>query len=184
VRLIFALSRATRVGVLAIGAALLTGCGTDEAAQKIVKIILDPETPVGPPEERPTQLTLHAFASGDVNPNFVGETAPLTFKVVALKSDHIFVNRDFFSLTLDLEGTLGPTFVAELDEQEISPDTYKVLGPYDLPEGTTMLGILSLVVDIDAGVWQDTISVDAQGAEQDLAVLFLKDEVRFVEEGN
>lgn len=164
--------------------AMLPACGADRAALKIAKIILDPETPVGPPEEMPTQITLHAYASDDVNPSFVGDAAPLTFKVVALKSDHIFANRDFFSLALDLEGTLGTTFLSELDEQEISPDSYLVLGPYELPKGTKNIGILSLVTDIDAGVWQDTISVDARGANQNLAVLFLVDEVRFVKEGS
>ena len=180
--LYFGIQRAVKFGVWAICFAILAGCSADEAAQKIVKIILDPETPVGTPEEMPTQLKLHAYSSDDLNPNFVGKAAPLTFKFVALKSSHIFRNSDFFSLATDLEGTLGATFVAELDEQEVSPGTYKVFGPYELPKDTKVVGIIALVVDIDAGVWQDTVSVEELGVEQDIAVLFLEDEVRFVEE--
>lgn len=172
----------SNLGSIFLLAAMLAGCGVDDAVKKIGQVILDPQIEVGPPEENPATLVVHAYSSADVNPNFQGDAAPLAIKIVALGSDHLFMSSDFFSLTFDLEESLGKTYVDLLAEEQINPDNYAALGPYELPKGTRKLGILAEFVDIETTSWRDTISVSDIGGGIGVALVALEGEIRLIKQ--
>lgn len=163
-------------------ASLVAGCGVQEAVPKIAKVILDPKTPVGEPEEQPSQIALHAYAAAEVNRNFDGEPSPIVVKIFALSSDHRLFGMDFFSVAGDPAGALGVTLVEELDENMLAPDSYKILGPYEIPKKTKKIAVVAEYLDIDTAVWRASIDVKSVGAEDRLLLLLLEEEVRLIKE--
>lgn len=170
-----------RVYVFCLSLISLTGCGSDDAVKKIGQVILDPEIEVGPQEEQPATIALHAYASAEVNPNFQGDPAPATLKIVAIGSDHLFLSSDFFSLSLDMEMALGKTMIELMSEEQVEPDSYKLLGPFDVPKGTKRIGVMADFVDFETSVWRDTIVVKEMGEAIEVILLLLDGEIRLVE---
>ena len=163
-------------------ASLLAGCGVQEAVPKIAKVILDPKTPVGEPEEQPSEIALHAYAAAEVNRNFDGQPSPVVIKIFALSSDHRLFGLDFFSIADDPAGALGVTLIEELDENMLAPDAYKILGPYEIPKKTKKIGVMAEYLDIDTAVWRASIDVASVGADDRLLLLLLEEEVRLIKE--
>lgn len=161
---------------------VLAGCGVPEATGKILKVIADPDVPVGEMAEQPTKVELHVYAAAEMNPNFENEPAPIVVNVYALSSDHRFFGYDFFSLVEEPDEALGITLLEVLDENMLEPDSYKVLGPYELPAKTRKIGIIAQYLDIETAVWRDTIEVAAVGDQTKLLVLLLEEEVRVIED--
>ncbi len=158
----------------------LAGC---EAIPKIAEVIMDPGVPVGEPEEQPSEISLHVYAAAEVNPDFEsGAPSPVVVQIYALSSDHRFMTYDFFSITEVADEALGVTLREVLDENQLEPDSYKILGPYELPARTRKIGVIAQYYDIDASVWRDTISVKDIGADDRLLVLLLEEEVRLIKE--
>lgn len=159
--------------------ASLSGC---EAAGKIVEVIKDPDIQVGDDSDQPTEIALHAYAAEEVNKNFEGEPAPIVVKIFALSSDHRFFSYDFFSLTEDAEDTLGVTLLEELDENMLEPDSYKILGPYELPKRTKKIAVIAEYLDIESATWRTSIKVEDMGADDRLLLLLLEEEARLIKE--
>ncbi|MGB0968338.1 MAG: type VI secretion system lipoprotein TssJ [Halocynthiibacter sp.] len=157
----------------------LAGC---EAAGKIVEVIKDPDVPVGEAEEQPSNVALHAYAAGDVNRNFDGKPAPIIVKIFALTSTHRFYSYDFFSLAEEPEDTLGVTLLDIMDENMLEPDTYKILGPYELPKGTQEIAVIAEYLDLEGATWRANFKVADIGADDRLLMLLLEEEVRIISE--
>ena len=162
----------------------LTACAVDDAVKKIGQVIMDPQIEIGPPEKQPTKIILHTYASSGVNPNFQGNPAPIILRILAIKSDHLFMSGDYFSLSFNMEESLGKTLIEEISEEQMIPDSYKPLGPFELPKGTQRIGVIAEFVDIDGAVWRDTIVVEDHGQAIDMILLLFEDEVRIVERGD
>jgi type VI secretion system protein VasD len=93
----------------------------------------------------------------------------------------LFLSSDFFSLSLDMEMTLGKTMIELVSEEQIEPDSYKILGPFDVPKGTKRIGIMADFIDIEVSVWRDTIAVEEVGETNEVVLLLLDGEIRLVE---
>lgn len=168
-------------GLILAGALFSLGaCSIDDAAGKIVEVILDPGIEVGPPETQPSQISLHAFAAEEMNRNFENAPSPIVVKIFALSSDHRLFGYDFFSVVENTDETLGVTLLELMDEQEIAPDTYKIFGPYELPKKTKKLAVVAEYLDIEAAIWRSSIKVSDIGAKDRLLLLLLEEEVRLV----
>ena len=162
---------------------LMTGSLSNcEAAGKIAEVIIDPDIQVGDDGDQPTEIALHAYAAEEVNKNFEGEPAPIVVKVFALSSDHRFFSYDFFSLTEYTEDTLGVTLLEELDENMLEPDSYKILGPYELPKRTKRIAVIAEYLDIESATWRTSIKVEDMGADDRLLLLLLDEEARLIKE--
>ncbi len=157
----------------------LAGC---EVTGKLIEVIKDPSVPVGEPDEQPSNIALHAYASGDVNRNFDGQPAPVIVKIFALSSSHRFYSFDFFSLVEEPKDTLGITLLDVLDENMLEPDTYKILGPYDLPKGTQEVAVIAEYLDLEGATWRASYKVSDIGEDDRLLMLLLEEEVRIVSE--
>jgi type VI secretion system protein VasD len=163
-------------------ASLLSGCGVQKAIPKIAKVILDPKIAVGEPEEQLSQIALHAYAAAEVNRNFDGEASPVVVKIFALSSDHRLFGLDFFSIVEDPAMALGVTLVAELDENMLAPDSYKILGPYEIPKKAKKIAVVAEYLDIDTAVWRASIDIESIGSDDRLLLLLLEEEVRLMKE--
>lgn len=153
-----------------------------EAAGKIAEVIKDPDVQVGDDGDQPTEIALHAYAGEEVNRNFEGEPAPIVVKVFALSSDHRFFSYDFFSLTEDTADTLGVTLLEELDENMLEPDSYKILGPYELPKRTKKVAVIAEYLDIESATWRTSLKVKDMGDDDRLLLLLLEEEARLMKE--
>jgi len=170
-----------RKSILGILFALaFSGC---EAVPKIAEVIMDPDVPVGEAEEQPSEVSLHIYAAAEVNPDFEsGTPSPVIVQVYALSSDHRFMTYDYFSIVEFPQETLDITLREVLDEGQLQPDSYQILGPYELPARTRKIGVVAQYYDIDTAVWRDSISVSDIGADDRLLVLLLEEEVRIIKE--
>ena len=157
----------------------LAGC---EAAGKIVEVLKDPDIQVGDDSDQPTTIALHAYAAEDVNKNFEGEPSPIVIKIFALSSDHRLFSYDFFSLTEDTAETLGVTLLEELDENMLEPDSYKILGPYEIPKRTKKIAVIAEYLDIESATWRTSIEVKDMGADDRLLLLLLEEEARLIKD--
>ncbi|WP_082005584.1 type VI secretion system lipoprotein TssJ [Halocynthiibacter namhaensis] len=157
----------------------LGGC---EAAGKIIEVIKDPDVPVGDADEQPSNVSLHAYAAGDVNRNFDGKPAPIIVKIFALSSTHRFYSYDFFSLAEEPENTLGITLLEMMGEDMLEPDAYKILGPYELPKGTQEIAVIAEYLDLEGATWRANYKVSDIGADDRLLMLLLEEEVRIINE--
>ena len=151
-----------------------------ETVKKIGEVIKDPDIQVGDDSDQPSEIAIHAYAAADVNRNFDRESSPVVVKVFALSSDHRLFSFDFFSLVDDTKNTLGVTLLEELDENMLEPDSYKILGPYELPKRTKKIAIIAEYLDIETAVWRASIDVEAFGSDDRLLLLLLEEEVRLI----
>lgn len=169
-----------RVLISILFVAFLSSCDVTEAVPKILEIIGDPDVPVGEPEARPSVVNLHAYAAAEVNQGFEGEAMPVIVKIYALSSDHRFFSFDFFSLVDEPETSLGVTMLELLDENQLTPDSYKVLGPYELPKKTKKIGVIAEYLDIESTDWRTSIAVKDIGADDRILLLLTDEEVRLM----
>ena len=162
--------------------AFLVGCEAPQVIGNIAQVIADPDIQVGDDEDQPTEITIHAYAGAEANPNLDQEPSPTTLQFFALDGDHRFLSFDFFSMVEDPEGSLGVTLKETLGEAQLAPDQYLILGPYEMPRGTRQIGVVAEFLDIDNTNWRDTIEVEDIGAEDRLLLLVLEEEIRLVAE--
>lgn len=163
-------------------ATIFIGLSSCEASKKIVEVIKDPGIQVGDNSDQPSEISLHAYAAAEVNQNFDGEPSPVVVRVFALSSDHRFFSYDFFSLSEDTKETLGITLLEELDENMLEPDSYKILGPYELPKRTKKIAVIAEYLDIESATWRTAIKVQDLGSDDRLLLLLLEEEVRLIKE--
>lgn len=173
-----------RFALMVLTCLALSSCGVIEAVGKIAQVAADPSIPVGEPEEQPSEIALHVYAAAETNPNFDGEPSPVVLKIYALSSDHRFMSFDFFSLVDAPEETLGVTLLEVLDETQMEPDSYKIIGPYEIPKGAQKIGVIAEFLDIDATTWRTTIDIKDIGSDDRLLLLLLEEEARLVAEAN
>lgn len=157
---------------------LLAGCGVQEAVPKIAKVVLDPSIAVGPPDDKPREISLYAYASTDMNKNFDGEPSPVVVKVFALSADHRLFALDFFTIVSDPKSAFGVTLVEELDENMLAPGAYNLVGTYEIPKKARKIAVVAEYLDIDTTVWRASIDVKSADSEGRLLLLLLKDEVK------
>lgn len=168
--------------IISVVVPFCVACDAVEATKKIVKVIADPDVPVGEPSDQPSVITINAFAAAEVNKAFDTDPAPIVFRILALSSDHRLFSFDFFSVVDDTKNTLGVTLLEELDENMLEPDSYKILGPYELPKRTKKIAVVAEYLDIDIAIWRSSLSVEDIGADDKVLLLLLEDEAKLIKE--
>lgn len=156
--------------VLVLGlVCLLAGCGVWTATKKVGQVILDPDTPVGPPSEQPSQVRLTLLAEPDINPNTQGEATPTDIAVLYLSEDSKLLAADYDQLTPEtLEKMLGKNYV-DHQEYTLLPDQYKALPPVKLTDDDRYIGVIGWYADANRSEWKKIIKVKNIG--QDYHVL-------------
>ena len=142
---------------------LLTGCGVWKTTKKVAEVIMDPDTPVGPPSDQPSTVRLTLLAEPDMNPNEQGEATPSEIAVVYLSEDSKLQSADYDQLAPDvLEKTLGKNYI-DHQEYTLLPDQYKTLPPITLEKGNRYIGVITRFADAERSEWKKTIKVRSTG---------------------
>lgn len=128
------------IGVPAVLAAVLVGCGSDEKEK---------ETPEAPPA---TIVISELTASSDVNPNVVGAPSPIFVRVYELKAPTTFAATDFFSLWEDDSKALGKD-LEDRQEVVLSPGQQSKL-EREFAAGSRFLGVAAAYQDLSNATWR------------------------------
>ncbi len=161
---------------------LITGCGdTIKATKKISQIVLDPDTPVGETSDKPSIVKLHLYATSNVNPNLNGMASPVQVVVYQLKSAHIFLSSDYYTLMEDPKGSLKTTYISH-EEYEINPDTWLPMQELKIEKDTMNIAVVGMYSDINFTQWRAAIPIkSATGETYDFLIVAEKDKIRIVE---
>lgn len=149
---------------------LLYGCSTAyQAASKSARVIWDPSTPVGHPEDRASRVDLSMVAERDVNPNYAGIGTPLAFQILQLKDDSMLMAADFSELKMDLKKSLGTNYLAH-DDFTLLPGQFKFYAPFEIDNETRYIGIIALYAQPDMAQWKKVVRVDPRSQDYHLLV--------------
>ncbi len=160
---------------------LLGACGDQmQAISKMSKIAMNPDIPVGDNSDQPTIVHLHIRATKDANPNTSGKPSPVRLQIFQLKSPHMFMNTDYFSLSEDPKKVLETTYLAH-EEYEISPDGWLPMKEVELKPKTEAIGVIAFFNDIDVTQWRAAIPTESKGETYDYLVIVNSKEVRILD---
>jgi type VI secretion system protein VasD len=129
------------IGVPAVLAAVLVGCGSDEKEKE--KEI---------PEVPPTIVISELAASSDVNPNVAGTPSPIFVRVYELKAPTAFAATDFFSLWEDDGKALGKD-LEDRQEVVLSPGQQSKL-EREFGASSRFLGVAAAYQDLPNATWR------------------------------
>jgi len=128
-------------GLAAILTAVLTGCA-------------------GPKEVPPTLLQIDFRAATGLNPNAMGQPAPLVVRVYELAATGSFNDSDFFALFNQDLATLGADQLGR-DELRFLPGSARTLDK-TLQPGTRFIGVMAAYRKIDEVRWRAVLPVKPQ----------------------
>jgi type VI secretion system protein VasD len=129
------------IGVPAVLAAVLVGCGSDEKEK-------EKETPELPP----TIVISELAASSDVNPNVTGAPSPIFVRVYELKAPTAFAATDFFSLWEDDSKVLGKD-LEDRQEVVLSPGQQSKL-EREFAASSRFMGVAAAYQDLPNATWR------------------------------
>ncbi len=160
---------------------LLSACGDQmKAISKMSKVAMNPDIPVGDNSDQPTIVNLHIRATKDVNPNTSGKPSPVRLQIFQLKSPHMFMNTDYFSLAEDPKKVLETTYL-DHEEYEISPDGWLPMKEIELKPKAEAVGVIAFFNDIDVTQWRAAIPAESKGETYDYLVIVNSKEVRILD---
>lgn len=136
----------------------------------------NPSPALGQYAEGPSGLVASQAA-----PRASAVATPITFKVLQLKDDSVFLNADRDALIKDLKKTLGSTYVDD-DDYVLLPGQFKYVTFNKIDKKTQYVAILANFHDQERAVWKQVQRVEAGGYKYSLLVLFQNIEVSVVDE--
>lgn len=140
----------------------LSSCGIPQATGKILKVIANPDIPVGKATEQPSTLNMMIFEEKGANRGDDGQSLPIDVWVFQLSDDGQFMQSDFESLTTDPKGTLQSTYV-DMKQVQVTPDQSKPIENIEIKKDTTFIGIVAGYVNYQDINWRTTVQVNAKG---------------------
>lgn len=160
----------------------LTGCGsTLDAASKIGKILMDPSTPVGKAEDRPSTLSLSFLAEKNINANEEGVPSPIQVQVVYLTEDSKLLESYYEQFSEgELKDILGKNYLDHQD-YDLLPEQYKVISDITLDEKNRYLGVIAYYANPEKVQWRKVIKLDGMGHQYNVLVHIKKSEVEIKE---
>ncbi len=131
--------RITLVAMLALCAALMTGC-------------FGKKPPPVPEPPKPSKLELSAVASANLNPDASGRASPLVVRVYALRSLAEFEKADFFALYEKDEQILAAD-LAKRDEFVVKPGE-SILQPREYPPDVRFIAVTGAYRNVEKSTWR------------------------------
>ncbi|MET3600451.1 type VI secretion system lipoprotein TssJ [Martelella mangrovi] len=153
--------RVVCVALLSVVAGL-SSCGIPQATGKILKVIGNPDIPVGDATDQPSTIDMMIFEERGANRGDDGQPLPIDVWVFQLSDDGQFMQSDFESLTMDPKGTLKSTYV-DMTQVQVTPDQSKPIENIELKKNTTFIGIVGGYVNYRDVNWRTTVQVNAKG---------------------
>lgn len=123
------------------------------------------------PEDQPTTATFSLVSDSGVNPNIVGDPAPIEVQVFELEDDSMFMSAGFDQLRTDYEGALSSNFINNYD-YVLTPGQFKFVNAFELDEDTNYIGVMAHFAEPNLGEWKKAVKVLNKGREYHLLMLF------------
>jgi type VI secretion system protein VasD len=102
-------------------------------------------------------MTVSVGAAATVNPDSQGRPSPVILHVLELKSTDQFNRLDYFSLTNNVQGTLGGDLVNQT-QLVMTPDSTRMVN-LELNPQSTAVGFVAGYRDMDNAVWRQTVEL-------------------------
>jgi type VI secretion system protein VasD len=96
---------------------------------------------------------------------------PISFKVIELKDDSLFLGADYDALEKDLKKALGTTYLAH-EDYVLRPGQFKFINAHTLSKGTRYVAVLAAYHDIDGTSWKQVLRVEPVGRTYALMLRF------------
>lgn len=161
------------VGAVALGLSLaLAACTPQkavEAASKMAKIAMDPDTPLGPPKDQPSKATFSLYAEKGVNRNAFGQPAPVEIWVFQLSDDAKLRTLDFATLSANPKDALGTSYVTH-KETQVEPGKSKIIEEWEIKPDVTALGVAVGFRNIQSVNWRALDVIKAKGETYKIVV--------------
>ncbi|TBU84477.1 type VI secretion system lipoprotein TssJ [Phytopseudomonas dryadis] len=106
---------------------------------------------------------------------------PITFKVLQLKDDSLFLNADHDLLTKNLKKALGKTYLDD-DDYILQPGQFKFIDYVDIHEDTRYLAVFASFHDQDNATWKQVLRLEPTGHKYALLVTLHDTAVAITEE--
>lgn len=152
-----------------------TPARTLEAVGKIGKIAMNPDIPLGPPKDQPSDATITLYAEPGANRTPMAD-APVDVWIFELSGDDQLMSTDFLSLSQSPKDALGPSYVKHQTKQ-LSPGASEVLPIMKLTKDTNFIGVAVGFSNLDKAVWRAVAKVKPVGENYNIVVPLSKDKV-------
>lgn len=161
---------------------MLTGCGDQvKAVKKISQVVMDPDIPIGDDSDQASIVKLHIYATANVNPNLNNMASPVQLMIYQLKSPHVFLSSDYYSLIEDPKETLKTTYISH-EEYEINPDTWMPIQEIEVKKDTMSIAVVGMYSDVDLTQWRAAMPIKSStGEKYDFLVMAERNKIRIVE---
>ncbi|WP_025674401.1 type VI secretion system lipoprotein TssJ [Salinivibrio socompensis] len=123
------------------------------------------------PEDQSTTATFSLVSDSGVNPNIVGDPAPIEVQVFELEDDSMFMSAGFDQLRTDYEGALNSNFINNYD-YVLTPGQFKFVNAFEIDEDTNYIGVMAHFAEPNLGEWKKAVKVLNKGREYHLLMLF------------
>ncbi|WP_199100894.1 type VI secretion system lipoprotein TssJ [Dyella sp. ASV21] len=108
---------------------------------------------------------------------------PISFKILQLKDDSVFLNADQDLLRKDLKKALGSTYVDD-DDYVLQPGQFKYVESKKIDKNTRYVAVLANFHDQSNATWKRALRIEAGGFQYSLLVIFNNIEVGMVDESH
>ncbi|CAD5109359.1 type VI secretion system lipoprotein TssJ [Zestomonas carbonaria] len=116
----------------------------------------------------------NAFASREA-------ATPITFKVLQLKDDSLFLSADHDMLTKNLKKALGKTYLDD-DDYVLQPGQFKFIDYAEIDEKTHYLAVMANFHNQDGAVWKQVLRLEPTGHKYAVLVTLTDTQVAITDE--
>lgn len=137
-------------------------------------------------EEAQSDIQFGVWQHAGGNPDSQGAAAkavatPVTFKILQLKDDSLFLNADLEQLSNDLEEALGSTYLSD-DDYILLPGQFKFIDYADIDEDTRYIAVFANFHDPHGAIWKQVLRLEPNGHRYALLVTLNDNVVAITEE--
>lgn len=124
----------------------------------------------------------------DGTPPYTAEYAraiatPVSFKILQLKDDSLFLSADQDSLTKDMRAALGSTYI-DSEDYILQPGQFKFIPPQEINKNTRFIAVYAQFHEMDGATWKSIVPVAPKGRGYNLFVWFDNNTVILQQEGS
>lgn len=106
---------------------------------------------------------------------------PITFKILQLKDDSLFLNADHVLLTQNLKKALGKTYLED-DDYILLPGQFKFIDYADIHEDTRYIAVFANFHEQDGATWKQVLRLEPNGHKYALLITLHDNAVAITEE--
>ncbi|WP_260261935.1 type VI secretion system lipoprotein TssJ [Vibrio intestinalis] len=123
------------------------------------------------PHEGPTTVSFSLVSDDGVNPNVMGEAAPIEVRVFELEDDSMFMSADYDLISRSPSKALKSNYVENYDYMLV-PGQFKFINSFEISEDTNYIGVMAHFSEPELSDWKKVVKVVKTGRQYHLLMLF------------